>query len=151
MDDGADVDLVDVSPIGSPSYHSQITMEQQWRGEEPDSDEEIEDVANIAAHPKYNNGSPPLLPHLQRGFRRPKPLTLDPNLSPPFLYSPGYPSTIEGTPSPLSYASDYFDIGENSPLPPTKPDDTMWFNPYPGLLVYVRKLTLLDFTIDLHP
>jgi hypothetical protein len=148
MDDDTNVDLVDVSPIGSPD-HSQITINKEWGGGSH-SDDETEDAANIAVDFEYHHGSPRLLPDPQRGLRRLKPLALDASLSPPFLHSPSYPSSIEGTPSPLSYTSDCIDLDSNSPLPPTKFDDDIWFHPCPHILVYVRKIALFNSTPDLH-
>ena len=151
MDDGTNLDLVDISPIGSPD-HAQITIEQQWRGGDPYSDDEAEEAANVAVDFEYDRGSPQLLPYLRGGlFRRLKPLNLDTNLSPPFLCSPGYPSTIDGTPSPLSYTSDYFDPDDESPSPPTKSDDNIWFHHYPDILIYVRKITPSNPTTNLYP
>lgn len=144
MDDDTNVDLVDVSPIGSP-YHSQITINQEWGGD-PHSDDEREDAVNIAVDFEYGHGSPQLLPDPPRGLRRLKSLALDADPSPPFLYSPSYPSSIEGTPSPLSYTSDYFDLDASGSQPPTKFDDNIRFHPYPHILIYVRRITLLNPT-----
>lgn len=146
MDDGADLDLVDVSPIGSPD-HSQITINQRWRGVEPYIDYETEHAAIFAVNSQYHCGTPQLSPH-PRGLSKLNPSTLDMNPSPPFLYSPDYPSTIEGTPSPLSYTSDYLDFEDDSPLPSTKFDDDLRFNHYPNLLIYVRKIIPLNPSIS---
>lgn len=147
MDDGAGVDPVEVSPIDSPD-HFQMAIEQQWRGGEPHGDDETEDAFDTLVDSKYHHGSPRLSPHPRRSFRKFKPLTLDPNLSPPFLCSPSYPSTVEGTPSPLSYTSDYFDFDGNSPPPPTKFDDNIRFHHSPNILIYVGKITPSDSTTN---
>lgn len=152
MDEGASADPVDVcmSPIGSPD-HFQITKEQLWRRGEPHSDDETDDTGDVSGDSKcHNRGSPQWLPHSQRGPRRIKPLTVDTNLPLPFLCSPGYPSTIEGTPSPLSYNPSYFDPDEIL-LPCTKVDDDMWFRYYANPSTHVREFFLLKSTTSSHP
>lgn len=153
MDEGASADPVDVctSPIGSPD-HFQITKEQLWRRGEPHSDDETDDTDDVSGDSKYHNrGSPQWLPHSQRGPRRIKPLTVDTNLPLPFLCSPGYPSIIEGTPSPLSYNPSYFDPDDEILLPRTKVDDNMWFRYYANPSTHVREFFLLKSTTSSHP
>lgn len=138
MDDGASIDLLDLPPIGSPD-HSQITIKQKRIEGELHSGDETEDAANISVDSEYHRGSPRLLPHPRSGFRRCKPLSLDTTHTPPLLHSPDYPSTTEGTPSPLSCTSDYLYLDDNSPLQPTKFDDNTRFHRYPNILIYVRR------------
>ena len=140
MDDSANVDLVDVSPIGSPN-HFLITTKQLWRGGESHSDDEAEDVGNAADESTYQHGSSQWLPRPLRGFRRLKPLTLEINLPPPFLHSPGYLPIVEITPPPpLSYSPDYFDLSGKSPLELAEVDDNIRFQHYPHLSIYVGRV-----------
>lgn len=148
MDDSTNVNLVDVPPIGSPDSF-QITVKQLWRTRERHSDAEKEDTGNVANDANCRHGSPQWLPHPSQGFRRLKHLTLDTNLPPPFFYSPGYPSTVEGTPSPSSYAPNYLDLGGESLLPPAKVDDDMRFHHYPHLSIYVREIHLVNSATNL--
>ena len=137
MDDSADVDLVGAPPIGNPDRF-QVSLKQLWRTGGP-HDSGAENDADSC------NGSPQWLPHPSRNIRRLKHLTLDTNLPPPLLYSPGYPSTVKGTPL-SSRAFDYFDLGGESLLPPAKVDDEMGF---PNLLIYVREVPLVMSTTEL--
>lgn len=147
MDDGANMDLVDVSPIGSPD-HFRIPTKQLWGGREPHSDDETDGTDDAADNPEYHNEPPQWLPHSRRGFQRIKSLTVDTSLSPPFPSSSGHPSTAEGTPSPLSSTSDYFDLDDSSsPLPI---DETMRFQYYPNLNIYVRETLLSDSATSSH-
>jgi len=143
MDDSADVDPLDVSPISSPGCF-QITGEPLWGTGEPHSDTEKDATGNGADNSNYRHGSPRWLP-----YGRLKPLTLDTNLPPPFLYSPGYPSTVGNTPSPSSYTSDYFDLGSQNLLPPTKVNEDMRLHRCPHPLVYVRKIPPVNPAISL--
>lgn len=147
MDDSASVDLVDVSPIGSPD-HFRITIKQLWRAEEAHSDAENEDTGNVAdGYPNHRRGSPQRLPP-SRGSRRLKPFAVDTGTPPPSL-SPGYPLPAESSPSPSSYTSDYFDFRTESLLQPTKVEDDMWLRGSPRLLVYVREVPLMNSTANL--
>lgn len=150
MDDSTDVDLVDVPPIGSPDRF-QITVKQLWRAGQPHSDAENEDIGNAANDSDYPDGPLQLLPFPSGGFRRLKPLTLDTNLPPPFLLSPGYPSTAGSTLSPSSYTPDYFDIRDESLLPPAKLDDDMRFRPYPHFSIYVCEIPIVNSAANLPP
>ena len=139
MDDSANADLVDVSPIGSPD-RVQITLKQLGSARQPPSDAGNEDGGNVVADFNNHQGSPRWLPRPTRGSRRLKPLLLDINSSPPFLLSPGYPSAAESTPSPSSYTPDYFDIRGEGLLPPAEVYDDMRFHHHPPLLIYVRTI-----------
>ena len=141
MDDSASADLIDVSPIGSPD-RVQITVKQLGSTGKPHSDAGNEDGGNFLADSNNRQGSSRWLPRPSKGFRRLKPLPLDPNLSPPFLLSPGYPSATESAPSPSSYTLDYFDIRGEGLLPPAEAYDDMRFHHYPPLLIYVRTIFL---------
>ncbi|KAF9654220.1 hypothetical protein BDM02DRAFT_58716 [Thelephora ganbajun] len=135
MDDDTNVDLVDESPI-TISDRFQITVKRLWGTGEPHSDAENGDNGNPANDSNYRPGSPSpqWLPYPPKGFRKLKPLTLDTNLPPPFLLSPGYPSIIESTPSPSSYILNYSDLDSKSLLPLAKADDNMRLHRYPRLL-----------------
>lgn len=150
MDDGASVDLVDVSSIDGPD-RLQVTVKQLWRTEQPHSDAENENSGDVVDDSNYRYGSPQWLPHPSRGSRRLKPLTLDTNLLPPFLLSPGYPYTAENVSSPFPYTPDYFDIRGEGLLLPSKFDDDMWFDNCPHLLIHVREISLVNSTTNLPP
>jgi len=149
MDDSTNVELVDVSPIGSPDRF-QVTVKHLWRTGEPHHDPEDEDTGDVVDDSNYCHGPHRWLPHPSGDLRMLKPLTLDANLPPPFD-SPGYPSTIESTPPTSSYTPDYFDLGGKSLLPPAKVDDDMRFCHYPHLLICVREISLLNSAIDSPP
>ena len=127
-----------MSPIGSPDRF-QNPAKQLWRIGGAHGDAENEETGNPTGDPNYRHGSLQWLPHPSRGLRRLKPLTVDTNSPPLFLYSPGYPLSVKGTPSPSSDTPDYFDLGSESLLPPTKVDDNMRFRRCPHLLIYVRE------------
>jgi len=146
MDDSANVELVDVSPIGSPD-HFQVTAKHLWRTGEPHRDPESEDIANVADDSNFCRGPHRWLPHPSGDLRMLKPLTLDTNLPPPFD-SPGYPSTIESISPPSSYTPDYSDLRGESLLPPVKVVDDMQFRHYPDLLICVREISLVNSTIN---
>ena len=134
MDDSANVDLIDASPIGGGPDRFQISAEQLWRtGEAHDSD--AENGANSC------HGSPHWLPHPSHNLRRLKHLTLDTNLPPPFVFSSNYPTTANSTPLSSSHPFDYFDLGGEGLLPPAKVAEDMGF---PHLLIYVRKVPLVE-------
>jgi len=138
MDDGANVDLVGVSPIGRGPDRFHISVKQLWRtGEAHDSD--AENDANSC------HGSPQWLPHPSHNLRRLKRLTLDTNLPPPFVFSPNYPTTVNSTPLSSSHTFDYFDLGGESLLPPAKVEGDMGF---PHLLIYVREVPLAESATD---
>ena len=150
MDDSTSVDFVDVSLIGSPDRF-QVAVKHLWRTGQPHSDDEKEDTETLADDSKSRHGSPQWLPRPSKGFRRLKPLTVDTNLCPPFLVSPGHPSTTGSAPSPSSYTPDYFDICGESLLPPLKVDDDMGFHHYPHLSIYVREIPLMNSITNLPP
>lgn len=135
MDDDANVDIVDASPIGRGV---QISVKQLWRtGEAHDSD--AENGANSC------HESPQWLPHPSHNLRRLKHLTLDTNLPPPFVVSPNYPTTVNSTPLSSSHPFDYFDLSGEGLLPPVKVDEDMGF---PHLLIYVREVPLVESAAD---
>jgi len=147
MDDGATVDLVDVSPIGSPD-HLRVPTKRLWGGREPHSDDEADDTGVVADNADYHNGPPQWLPYSRRDFRRIKSLTVDTSLS-PFPSSSGYLSTLEGTPSPLSPTSDCFDLDDSS-SPLAKFDEAMRFQYSPDLSIYVRETFLSNSATSSH-
>lgn len=145
MDDNTAADLVDVSLIGSPD-RVQIPVKQLWKTGEPHSDE---DTGNVADDSNYCRGLNQWLPHPSRGHRRLKPLILDTNLPPPFLHSPGYPSTVESTPSSSLYTPEYFDPGGMSLLPPVGVDNKLQLHHCPHPSIYVREIPLVNSVVNL--
>lgn len=150
MDDSPSVDFVDVSLIGSPDRF-QVAVKHLWRTGKPHSDDEKEDTESVTDDSNSRHGSPQWLPRPSKGSRRLKPLTVDTNLSPPFLLSPGYPSIAGSTPSPSSYTLDYFDLRSESLLPLPKVDDDMRLHHYHHLSIYVREIPLVNSITNLPP
>lgn len=138
MDDSASADLIDVSPIACPDHFQITTKQPLWRGEEPQIDDGIDYIFDIADNSGYHHESAQRLPRHQRGIWRLKTLPLDTS-SPPFLCPPFYPPTVEETTSLHPYTSHFFGVDHESPLPPTKVEDDMGFHYYQNLsVVHVR-------------
>lgn len=132
MDDSANVDLADTSPIGRPDrFH--ITVKQLWRTGETFADAESD--ANC------HHGSPQWLPHPTHNLQRLKHLTLETNLSHPFLYPSDLPSTVGNTPLSHPHPFDYSCLSDESlMLQFSKVDGDIRFHHHPHPSIYVREI-----------